>query len=148
MIISYPDSKCVSANPRSLMNNILDGDPHIGDDPGQLCNATWPVTDNHIEGDQPSISCKTSVKAPPKEGGVYVASTQGQNNSKQTYLSYKEGFSLTTNFFPLSSGSNPAKTAASPVAPAPSTTAFSSSINLRMAMEIQASETVTILSMR
>lgn len=68
------------------------------------------------------------------------------------------------NFLPLSSGSIPAMTAASPVAPAPSTTAFSSSIslkvelytvfvffsfsNLRMAMEIHASLTVTILSIR
>ena len=64
----------------------------------------------------------------------------------------------------LSSGRSPAMTAARPVAPAPSTTAFSSSISLhrvrvstaalvlsphlRMAMEIQASLTVTILSIR
>ena len=53
-----------------------------------------------------------------------------------------------TYFLPLSSGSRPAITAAKPVAPAPSTTAFSSSMRRRMAIEIQASLTVTILSMR
>ena len=51
-------------------------------------------------------------------------------------------------FFPFSSGSSPAITAARPVAPAPSTTAFSSSMRRRMAMEIHASLTVTILSIR
>jgi len=47
-------------------------------------------------------------------------------------------------FFPFSSGRRPASIAARPVAPAPSTTAFSFSIRRRIAIAIQASDTVTI----
>ena len=53
-----------------------------------------------------------------------------------------------TYFCPVSSGRSPASTAATPVAPPPSTTAFSISTSLRMEMAIHSSETVTILSIR
>lgn len=43
---------------------------------------------------------------------------------------------LKTDLFPFNSGNNPAKAAAIPVAPAPSTTHFSSSTNLSTAMAI------------
>ena len=55
---------------------------------------------------------------------------------------------LLTHFFPLSSGTSPARTAATPDAPPPSTTAFSISMSLRMEMAIHSSDTVTILSTR
>ena len=57
---------------------------------------------------------------------------------------YEIILTFATDFLPLSSGKSPAMTAASPVAPAPSTTAFSSSTSRRIAIEIQASETVTL----
>ena len=82
MTLTYPNSECVRANPSPFMDDILDGHSNIGDDPCQLCNTTWPVTDHHIESDQPSICSKTSVQTPAKQGGVYIASTQGKDNSK------------------------------------------------------------------
>ena len=51
-------------------------------------------------------------------------------------------------FFPASSGTSPARTAATPDAPPPSTTAFSISTKRRMAIAIHSSDTVTILSIR
>ena len=53
-----------------------------------------------------------------------------------------------TTFLPFNSGSKPCKTAANPVAPAPSTTAFSSSSNLRMAIAMYSSLTQTDLSVQ
>ena len=53
-----------------------------------------------------------------------------------------------TTHLPASSGSLPARHAASPVAPEPSTMAFSSSTMRRMARAISSSLTVTSLSMR
>ena len=51
-----------------------------------------------------------------------------------------------TYFLPTSSGHSPAKTAATPEAPPPSTTAFSISIHLKMLIATHSSDTVTILS--
>ena len=51
-------------------------------------------------------------------------------------------------FFPFNSGHNPAKTAATPEAPPPSTTAFSISTHLKIAIATHSSDTVTILSIR
>ena len=53
-----------------------------------------------------------------------------------------------THFLPFNSGSNPAKTAATPDAPPPSTTAFSISMHLRILIAIHSSDTVTILSIK
>ena len=49
---------------------------------------------------------------------------------------------------PFNSGSNPAKTAATPDAPPPSTTAFSISMHLRILIATHSSDTVTILSIK
>ena len=51
-------------------------------------------------------------------------------------------------FLPFNSGHKPAKTAATPDAPPPSTMAFSISRHLKMAIATHSSDTVTILSMR
>ena len=51
-------------------------------------------------------------------------------------------------FLPSSSGSKPASTAAMPVAPAPSTTAFSISTRRRIARAMNSSLTTTILSIK
>lgn len=56
--------------------------------------------------------------------------------------------SFYTYFFPLNSGQRPARTAAMPVAPAPSITAFSISMHRRILMATHSSETVTILSIK
>ena len=53
-----------------------------------------------------------------------------------------------TTFFPVNSGKSPARTAATPVAPPPSTTAFSISTSRKIEMAIHSSDTVTSLSMR
>ena len=66
----------------------------------------------------------------------YLVPCHAQNNfgfdAKQPY------------FLPLSSGQSPAKTAATPDAPPPSTTAFSISIHRRIAMETHSSETLKL----
>ena len=51
-----------------------------------------------------------------------------------------------TTFLPFNSGTRPSSTAAKPVAPAPSTTAFSNSNNLKIAIAINSSDTHTDLS--
>ena len=81
MKITYTNSECVCPNPGSFVDDILYGHPNIGDDPGQFCNTTRPVTDNNVECDQPPICSQTSVQTPTQEGSVNIAATQGKNNS-------------------------------------------------------------------
>lgn len=49
-------------------------------------------------------------------------------------------------FLPFNSGTRPWRTAANATAPAPSTTAFSNSSSLRIAMDMYSSLTMTVLS--
>ena len=56
---------------------------------------------------------------------------------------YQRRVDSETDFFPVSSGSMPSNMAASPVAPAPSTIAFSSSTRRRMARAMYSSLNMT-----
>ena len=84
----------------------------------------------------------------PPQSGITTLKFFFKKSILQNFYNYQIDLFWNLYFFPFNSGHNPAKTAATPEAPPPSTTAFSISTHLKMAMATHSSETVTILSIK
>lgn len=105
---------------------------------------------------QSTLSSHASFQASTEYGSVDVSAANQQDNSIEANA---KGMTTTANqrntpdkeknncyLFPLNSSKWPARIAANPEAPAPSTTHFSSSTNRKMAKAIHSSFTTIILS--
>jgi len=142
----YLDAENIRGDPSPLVDDVLDGHAEAGHEFAQFSDASGSVAHGHGEFEQAAVHGQAALQATAQNRCVNVSAAERNHDSGNIWFWFFGIKALETHLLPLNSSRCPARIAAKPAAPAPSTTHFSSSMSRRIAMAIHSSFTTTYLS--